>query len=161
MIKTQSQVKELFNYSSGNLIWKDRASQRVLAGDILGTPDANNYMTTRLKGKHYKLHRLIFLYHYGYLPKQIDHVDGDPANNNIENLRECTQSQNEYNKKITSRNSSGVKGVCWDGVNGKWRATIKVNGKQVSVGRYNDLSTAREKIKEAREHYLGEFANHG
>ena len=69
---------------------------------------------------------------------QVDHIDNNPANNNVNNLRWCTQSENNMNYKMSKSNTSGVKGVRWDNVNKKWRAGIQFNGKKINIGRYND-----------------------
>jgi len=63
---------------------------------------------------------LIFLYHHGYLPKFVDHIDGNKKNNRIENLREATKSQNAMNQKVSTRNTSGIKGVMWHKRDKKW-----------------------------------------
>ena len=96
---TQKQVKDLFTYYCGVLIWNlPRAG--VTVGKSTGYVDKLGYMCTGVNGKVYKTHRLIFLYHHGYLPKEVDHKDGNPLNNKIENLRECSRSENIRNKKI-------------------------------------------------------------
>jgi hypothetical protein len=60
--------------------------------------------------------------HYGYIPSIIDHIDGNPLNNNIKNLRPATEMQNHHNMGISKRNKSGIKGVCWDKSKNKWFA---------------------------------------
>ena len=68
----------------------------------------------------------------GYLPKLIDHANGDKSDNRITNLRKCTYSQNQRN-----RNSIGVsiyKGVHWFSRDSKWRASIQIEGKKHFLG---------------------------
>jgi hypothetical protein len=70
---TQERVRELFDYhEDGYLIWKISVSN-VRKGDIAGCPNKAGYLRVRFDGKLYYIHRLIFLYHKGYLPRMIDH----------------------------------------------------------------------------------------
>ena len=102
---TQKRLKELFDYQDGQLIRKtNRASNgngnRWKAGTILGFPLNGGYVGASVDFKKYKLHRLIWLWHKGNLPTlDLDHKDGDPSNNRIENLREETIAENNRNKK--------------------------------------------------------------
>ena len=79
-------VKQLFDYKKGKLFWK--SGRR--AGHL--RPDGYRYIV--IEKKTYLEHRLIWLYNYGYLPKEIDHINGSGKDNRIENLRSCTHSQN-------------------------------------------------------------------
>jgi hypothetical protein len=97
---------------------------------------------------------------YGYLPKYIDHIDGNPSNNKIENLREVTNSQNCKNSKISITNKSGVKNVHWNKENKKWRVQLTINGKTKCFGSYDNLDTAELVAQEARNKYHGEYARH-
>ena len=108
---TQEQVFDLFHYVDGVLYWKKRRG-RAKKGGRVGNINANGRLLTSLKGKRLYVHRVIFMYHHGYLPKYLDHIDGNPLNNKIENLRECTIIQNGYNRKINKNNATGIKGVC-------------------------------------------------
>ncbi len=86
----------------------------------------------------------------------LDHINGVRTDNRIENLRECTQSQNIANTKGTA--TSGYKGVDKNGR--KWRARITVAGKKMHLGNYANIETAAQVAAAAREHYFGDFANH-
>jgi hypothetical protein len=161
---TQERLHELFEYrEDGNLIWKKITSYRVKLGDVAGSLEPiYGYRILMIDNKFYRLHRMIFLYHHGYLTDglQIDHIDGNPGNNRIENLREATRSQNMQNGKIHSDSKSGVKGVSWDKKNRKWKTQINVAGKPIFLGLYNILEEAEAVVKEAREKYHGEYARH-
>ena len=87
----------------------------------------------------------------------VDHKNLNRLDNTRENLRICTQTQNCQNVAITKRNSSGIKGVSLDAHTGKWRATIHVNGKQKSLGRFINKINAIRVRKEAEIKYFGEF----
>jgi hypothetical protein len=156
---TQDLVKELFNYRCGVLYWKSNHPKRP--NKKAGYVDKRGYTKIIVGGKHQYAHRLIFLYHEGYLPKYVDHISGRDKGDRIGNLRECSSSQNNFNSSMGARNKSGVKGVHWCKTIKRWRAQIRVKGKQISVGSFSSLSEAEKEMKKARQRYHGEFANHG
>jgi hypothetical protein len=82
------------------------------------------------------------LYHNGYLPELVDHIDGNKLNNRIENLREASKQENAQNQKIRLTNSSGVKGVSWHRVNKKWKVALCKNYKPYYFGSYEDRELA-------------------
>ena len=161
---TQKRLHNLFKYrDDGKLIRKVSTSNKVKVGSVAGWLQSSVYFRVMIDGTTYPVHRMIFLYHHGYLTRglQIDHIDGNPGNNRIENLREVTQSQNMLNCKIRSNSKSGVKGVSWDKSNSKWKAEITIKkGKYGYLGRYNTLEEAEAVVREAREKYHGEYARH-
>jgi len=154
---TKEYLQSIFDYKDGKLFWKVKKAQRLNIGDEAGCLD-KGYLTTGLNGKVYRNHRLIFLMHHGYLPKEVDHKDNDQLNNRIENLRPATRSQNCSNKEIGTTNTSGVKGVSWSKHNNKWRAKCKINGKTIHLGYYTDLESAKEDMQKFREKLHGDFA---
>ena len=91
--------------------------------------------------------------------KCVDHIDHNPKNNHITNLRFATHSENIMNKSKHSNNTSGYIGVSFDKHAKKWLAQYNLNGKRKCIGRYNtaeEASTAYQaKIK---DHYK-EYAN--
>jgi hypothetical protein len=159
---TQERLKELFEYrEDGTFVRKVSTSNRVKVGDVVGWPTkGNRYIGLSVNGMKQLMHRIVFLYHHGYLPDCIDHIDGNGTNNKIENLREATQSQNLCNIKRKSSNKSGVKNVVWCASSNKWGVFLKVNGKQKYFGVYPDIELAELVAVEARNKYQGQFANH-
>ena len=156
---TQEYLNSLFEYRDGKLFWKVKKAQCLNIGDEAGCLD-KGYLTTGINGKVYRNHRLIFLMHYGYLPKEVDHKDCNTLNNRIENLRPSNRSQNCCNKGIGSTNTSGIKGVSWTKTLQKWRAKLKLNGKTIHLGYYEDLESAKKRVQEFREMLHGDFARH-
>lgn len=120
----QYNVKELFDYRDGNLIWKKNRNQNVLAGMIAGSPRKDGAIQIKACNKTFLAHRLIWLWHYGNMPTEIDHKDGNKANNNIDNLRECNHAENMENKRKYKSNKSGYIGVSFHKKSGKWAAGI-------------------------------------
>jgi hypothetical protein len=111
------------------------------------------------KATHLKCSRIIFLLHKSYLIKDniIDHIDGNSLNNNPDNLRESTDSENQQNSKISKRNTSGHKGVCWDKNSRKWRVQISALGKSYHFGLHEKLEDAIKVSIAARKKLHGDF----
>jgi len=150
---TQDRVLELFYYQNGKLYSKKNNKEMGCY--------ASRYARIGIDNKNYKLHRIIFLYHNGYMPKMIDHINGNRFDNRIENLREVTNVQNRYNSRLYSTSKSGVKNVYWQKNVGKWNVTMTINGKRKNFGYYTDLEEANQVAINIRNKYLKEFANHG
>ena len=151
---TQEYLKQLFDYQDGQLVRKSTGkSATVKAGK-------KRYERITIDGKAYSLHRIIYLWHHGYLPKCIDHIDGNKENNNIENLREATQQQNCVNRKHHSNSKSPYKNVYWNKAANKWAVVMSVKHKRNYFGVFEDLELADLVATEARNLHHGQFARH-
>jgi hypothetical protein len=155
-------LKETFEYNkeTGDLIWKIR-KQKVVKGAIAGSIVPEGYRVIQLNAKFYKAHRLVYLMHKGYLPKTLDHINGDRADNRIENLRAVSAGQNQHNRKLNSNNTSGYKGVAWDKENKNWTTYINLEGRRIFLGYYSTPEEADKVVRKAREELHGAYANHG
>lgn len=132
---TQKQVRNLFTYEEdGSLRWlSGGAGHRK--GARAGSKN-KGYVRIRIGKASFFAHRIVWLYHHGYLPENdVDHIDRNPMNNRIDNLREVSVQCNVRNCGIKSNNTSGVTGVFWDKSKSKWGAKIVVNQKLISVSR--------------------------
>lgn len=157
---TQERLKELFDYQDGALIRRKDGRSAVIA---MGT---KRYERVTVDSKIQSLHRMIYLWHHGYLPKTLDHIDGDRANNKIENLREATQHQNCLNRKHQTTSKSPYKNVYLQPPtkNAKWKrnwvVSLNVAGKRKYIGSFEDLELADLVATEARDKFHGQFARH-
>jgi len=158
-IPSKDYLHQIFEYKNGNLFWKIKPAQRVKIGDIAGSISAG-YKQVYINSKPYKLHRIIFVMHYGIAPDQIDHIDGNPLNNKIENLREATNTQNQFNRKVSSNSKTGIKGVRFNKLRNNFYVKISINGKEKYLGSFDDLELASLVAYEARLKYHGEYARH-
>ncbi len=161
-------VRELLDCDSktGLLTWRERDVKWFKDGKQSAQHSCNNwnsknagkrasrfhkssgYFSVRIFDKKYKAHRIIWLWHYGEWPEHhIDHLDGDRANNCIDNLADKTHSENHKNRKKNSRNTSGYPGVGYNKKVGKWEIHFYVNGRLANFGPF---STAEE----AFDHYV-------
>lgn len=155
---TQDYVRSLFEYVDGDLIWKITKSKRSKIGDKVGHLGSGGYKTVRIDYKSFKVHRIIFLYHHGYLPLEVDHIDGDKLNNKIQNLRPTTKTQNQWNSKTPITNKSGVKGVSWSKSNKKWHVSVGQNGKTFGRKHFEDLNEAKLYVENLRKKLHGDYA---
>lgn len=155
---------DYFEYHpEGRLIWKvSRRGGKAYPGAPVGNRRQDGYVTVGLLNKKWLLHRIIFAMHNdGRMPEVIDHIDGDPWNNRIENLREASNSKNQHNRKLDCRNKLGVKNVQYHRRDKNYAVRLKVCGKVRTVGYYKDLELADLVAQMAREKYFGEFARAG
>ena len=157
---TQELVCDLFEYRDGELFYK-KSRGHIKHGSMAGTIRKDARKHTIINGKHYMNHRIIFLMFNGYIPEFVDHIDNDPTNNRVENLRECTRTENSWNKRLQHNSTTKIKGVSWHKQSRKWGARITVNGKRMELGRFKDIELAELVAMEARRKYHKEFAHHG
>lgn len=147
---TYKQACNAFYYSDGNLYWKVSQGTRK-AGTIIGTKDTNGYHQVQWMRKLYLVHRIVWLLHYGEWPKdELDHIDGNPTNNNISNLRACTHSENMRNLPVHRKGK--LPGAHRER-SGNWRAHMTYNGKTLYLGMFSTMEAAHEAFKEAHKTY--------
>lgn len=89
---------------------------------------------------------------------RVDHRDFDTLNNQRDNLRVCTQSQNCMHTRKRSGTSSRYKGVSWEAKRGMWRVHIHLNNKRVQVGRFLSEEDAAAAYDKAATLHFGEYA---
>ena len=126
----------------------------------VGCANSNGYINIGYKRKYIAAHRIVFLLHNGYLPEVIDHIDGNPSNNQITNLRAATKSTNAFNRNARVDNKTGIKNVCWSKAHKKWVVNININKRKTQIGYFKDLELAELVAIEARNKYHGKFAKH-
>lgn len=156
-------VKELFKYDPNTGIITNRVyrGSRAVKGAIAGTIDTKGYLKIKFDGWTQSAHRIAFFYYYGYLPDQIDHINGNKNDNKIANLRSCTDAENQHNRKTTKTNTSGYKGVSFCGKMKMWKSYVTNNKKRYHLGyfTYKQNAALASKIKRVELHK--EFACHG
>ena len=160
---TKDRIFELFEIpEDGVFIWKaDRGSNKTkgkVAGNVFVSKSGTKYRYMKIDGKNHKAHQLVFFLYHGYVPKEIDHIDGDGLNNCITNLRPASRSDNMKNQGVRSDNKVGTTGIWRDEQRNRWQAYIKVDKKQIHLGRFKDLNLAIQARKEAEIKYFGEWS---
>ena len=156
---TQDRLKQLLNYNpeTGIFTWIVK-KQGTRSNKIAGTKRDKGRIAINIDGILYLAHRLAWLYMHGEIPKEIDHINMDPSDNRIINLRAATHMQNNYNKEKQKNNSSGYKGVAWHKGSGKWQAYINIDGKRVALGLFICPELAHLAYSEYATKYHKEFA---
>ena len=154
-------IRSILHYDAetGLFTWKvNRLRARI--GNVAGTMNRRlGYVVLNIDGKVYYLHRLVWVWLYGHWPAgEIDHINGNAADNRLCNLRDVSHSQNLCNQKLSEVNSSGVKGVSWCNRDQKWRVQVAKNGKNVVDKYFDNFELAELVAEEGRELYHGEFA---
>ena len=136
----------------------EKTKKKTIIGKKAGHINKRGYHQITVNKKIYSLHRVIFFMFYGYFPDCVDHIDNDKNNNKIDNLRAATLTQNQYNKPISPKNTSGHKNVYLNKTTNKWFVRMRINGKDKSFGSYFNKEIAHFVASTMRYKYHKEFA---
>jgi hypothetical protein len=137
-------LKELVSYNSETGIFtRLKSGGRKAAGSRAGYFNSAGYELISLDGHWYLGHRLAIYYATGVWPHdEVDHINGNPSDNRLANLRHATRSENMQN----IRHGGG-----WHlhKTYKKWQALIRANGKRHFLGRFNTQDEARQAYEKA------------
>ena len=148
-------LRDLLDYDpeTGIFAWKD-SPRPGWKGKKAGTLTRDGYIQIKVDGKTYQAHRLAMFYITGEWPKdQIDHKDGDRAQNRRSNIRQADHSLNNENQRNAQKNNScGMLGVspAKRPIKKPWRATIKVHGRVKHLGYFPTPNEAHEAYLRAK-----------
>lgn len=151
---TPTTLRERLHYAPETGVWThlNPATPRVKKGQRAGTLNARGYRLMNVLGKQCLEHRLVWLYMFDKWPKgNLDHINGIPDDNRLANLREATQSENIQNQRVAhADNTSSYLGVCWASREKAYKAQIFKNGKQHSLGLFDDPAVAHQAYLKAK-----------
>lgn len=168
-------LRKLLKYdpATGKLFWKERTIEfhprslkmvnaKFAGKEALCTINKKGYFGGEIFAVRYQAHRVIWAMHYGEWPTdQVDHINGNPIDNRIENLRVVSSRENSRNQKVRSTNHSGVMGVTWQSNRKCWYVRISIDGEHDHyVGRFRNLDEAIA-ARKAAELKHGYHENHG
>lgn len=163
---------------TGTLFWKKREPKWFVGGvrpidkraqawnsryagkEAFSAVSDQGYKNGKILNHSVRAHQIVWTMIHGAWPnQQIDHQDGNRLNNSPKNLRQVTSSENSRNRKVSSKNTSGVVGVYKR--RGKWVANIyKKVGKKSHLGTFLTFAEA-VKVRRLAEKNLDYHENHG
>jgi hypothetical protein len=169
-LPAQRYLHECFNYDAetGDLYWNIRPlyhfknAQYFNAWNVknankkAGTVCTRGYIAIKIDGMKYKAHRIVYKLINGIEPNYIDHINFNTSDNRIENIRNCTHTENHQHSKRQINNSTGYKGVSCTR-NDKFKARITVNSVRLELGVFDNPKDAYSKYYETAKLHFGKF----
>jgi hypothetical protein len=151
-------IKDYLSYDplTGLFTCIKKYSRCIKVGSVLKGGGNRNAKRIQFNKTRYLAHILAWYFTYGEMPKHaIDHINEDPSDNRIANLRLDINRENTQNiSSLQCNNTSGFRGVYWLKLNKCWVAQIKIKGKQTYIGRFDTVEEAHAAYLCAkREHH--------
>lgn len=157
---TRARIEEYLRYDAETgkfYALKQRGLRR--AGAEAGTTRPDGYVHLTIDRGRYLAHRVAWFYVYGVWPERaLDHIDCNPSNNRIDNLRLATNEQNSRNSRRRVNNTSGYKGVSFMRCRGKWQALIRTDSGRLHLGLFSSAEEGHRAYVAAARKFHGEFA---
>ncbi|ATW61825.1 HNH endonuclease [Escherichia phage DTL] len=155
------EYKLYFNYDNGKLIWKVKKKSGN-PGSEAGSVMRDGYIMVGLNRKLILAHRIVWEMLKGPIPEgmEIDHINHCRSDNRIENLRMVSKPINQRNRSRSKNNTSVFTGVCWSKSASKLVSSMKVNGKKIHLGSFDEIQDAIAARKSANQKYKF-HKNHG
>ena len=154
------QARSLLSYNpeTGELAWK-RPPRRGVAAGPAGCVNPDGYLIVGYRGHLYLATHLIWFLMTGEWPEHgVDHENRNTSDDRWENLRAATYTQNNRNRGVRKDNKTGVRGVIAPQRTSRYEARIRVDGKEIRLGRFDHLADAAAARRDAEMKYFGEFA---
>ena len=141
-----------YDYETGVLYWRWRVNSRVPKTLEAGTlMKSSGYLYVQVQGRLYLVHRVVMLMCYGFYGEglDVDHINHVRNDNRLVNLRFVTRSENNKNKSVSSKSTTGVTGVDFLKAHKKYRARIRANRENIHLGMFDTLEEAAAARAEA------------
>lgn len=155
-----AEIRRIYKYDeeNGGLVWKEYANPRkpgqAKIGAKVGGDDGHGYLMCMVLGHKFKVHQVVWALHNGCLSDMpLDHIDRNPLNNKIENLRKATDEQNSQNLVASLNPNAGLRFE----PNGKISAYASKKNKKIYLGRFDTVEEARAAYRGASKAIKGEF----
>jgi len=161
-------VKTLFHYDRETGIFTRTVSRsKARAGEIQNRKNADGYVVITINKSSYMAARLAYEYvngggsAYGW---QVDHINGDRADNRIANLRLASHADNRNNSSVTNA-ATGLRGIHWERKGRRYGDKLRVaaviyrNGKRVWRRYFKDIESAARARDDVIKTYHGDFSS--
>lgn len=155
-------LNDLFSYKDGELYYRHRPNAAKewntrRAGKRAGALSGNGrlFISVPRVGR-VNAHRVIWAMFNGYTADEIDHIDNNPMNNRIENLRPASRSENQAN--VPGWCESGLKGAYFDKRRRTWYSRIAPQGRNINLGTFPTPEMAHAAYVIAASQHFGEYA---
>ena len=144
-----------YDKSTGELRWLKNKGSRAKANTVAGNKFGVGYLRLTVDGNQLLAHRVAWLLATGEWPRnEIDHINGNKADNRLANLRDVDRKTNSQNIRSPHKdNKSGLLGASWNKKSGKWQATIKLAGKTAHLGEFPTAEAAHGAFVLAKRNY--------
>lgn len=153
-----SAANERLAYDPATGAFTHKARLRLPAGPAGATND-DGYRIICVNYRRCRAHQLAWLLTHGEWPdRDIDHINGDRADNRLANLRLATRTENNANARVHSQSRSGLKGVSYHRTHRKWFARIKKHGRSIFLGYFDSPDAAHAAYVAAAPGVHGAFA---
>jgi hypothetical protein len=148
---------------TGKFFWLIDRPRKTKAGDEAGYINSTGYVKIRYNHRGYSAHRIAWYLHTKQDPAalQIDHINGNPSDNRIANLRLATPGQNAKNTRKKPGTASKYKGAHWYARRNKWQSQIRIDGHSIHLGYFDTDYEAHLAYCKAAAVLHGDFANFG
>jgi hypothetical protein len=150
-LPTQERLRELFDYhEDGYFVRRVDVNWRLdcRAGAEVRGARLNRYRVAKVDGVPYMLHRLIYQWHHGWCPDELDHNDRDRNNNRVWNLIDSTHEENALNRGPQWNSTTGIKGISRHGRNrDRFQVQPARYGVRYYLGEYGTLEEAVEALR--------------
>ncbi|WP_392559334.1 DUF1133 family protein [Orbus mooreae] len=148
-------IKEVIKYNPDSGVFTSRYNSNYY---VKGSFDNKGYLIIRVNGRRYLAHRLAWFYMTGkWSRKQIDHINGNSADNRFSNLREALPFQNSHNLRLSKVNTSGARCVHFAKSDQKWVASVQRYGQSFYLGRFTDKVKAIKAVNQFLKKIDGDF----
>jgi hypothetical protein len=158
-LPTPDELRQLLRYEPDTGLIIRLAKGKNRETPALFSLGRNGHLGGYVGGRQLSAHRVAFALYHGRWPERfIDHIDGNPANNAISNLRECSHRENMCNRRPAKGATSRFLGVSYERRRQNWRAEIRKNGKAMKLGTFACEISAARAYDEAARKIHGSFA---
>lgn len=158
VLPTRERLMELFSYNLDGSLTRLKSSGSEMLGSItFGNWCKRGYREISVDGLLYKFHRVVWKINYDEEPLELDHINRNPSDNRVENLRPSNRSMNCKNLSMGVLNKSGFFGVHWSNERKKWVSQITCELKNYNLGRFENIKDAVLAYNEKCNELHGEF----